>query len=124
MLSFPQFMEESLKLEFESGVFLHSLLGGDVKELSYLEKQLSLSRVVTRDGWVMLEGPRESLDLAAKAFDDLEEARRGGALLTARDFRLAVDMVSSESSLTVSKMVQTKLLSSRTGRIHRGDADS
>jgi len=105
-------MDESLKLEFESGVFLHSLLGGDVKELAYLEKQLVLTRVVTRDGWVLLEGPRESLELGGRVFDDLEEARRGGALLTGRDFRLAVDMVVNDSNLTVSKMVQTKLLSS------------
>lgn len=103
-------MAESLKLEFESGVFLHSLLGGDVKELSYLESKLGLQRVVTRDGWISMEGPREALDLAARAFDDLEEARRGGALLTGRDFRLAVDMVATESDLTVSKMVKTKLL--------------
>ena len=105
-------MEESLKLEFESGVFLHSLLGGDIKELAYLEKKLGVQKVVTRDAWVSMQGETEALASAARVFDDLEEARRGGALLTVRDFRLAVDMVASESNLTLTKMVKTKLLSS------------
>lgn len=100
----------SLKLEFESGVFLHSLLGGDLKILSYLEQKLTLAKVVTRDGWLMLEGEDEALERAQRVFTDLEEARRAGALLSERDFKLAVDLVAQESSQTVSQMVKTKLL--------------
>lgn len=100
----------SLKLEFESGVFLHSLLGGDLKILSYLEQKLALAKVVTRDGWLMLEGEDEALERAQRVFTDLEQARRAGALLSERDFKLAVDLVAQESSQTVSQMVKTKLL--------------
>ncbi|MDQ8189420.1 PhoH family protein [Roseibacillus persicicus] len=109
-------MSETLKLEFESGVFLHSLLGGEEKSLAYLQEKLSLAKVVTRDAWVLLEGEAEALELARKVFEDLEEARRGGALLTVRDFKLAVDMVASASDQSVTKMVGIKLLGARGGK--------
>ncbi len=109
-------MGEPLKLEFESGVFLHSLLGGDQGSLTYLEDALSLDKIVTRDGWVLMEGEAEVLEKARRVFHDLEEARRGGALLTVRDFKLAVDLVARESNQSVSKMVQIKLLGARGGR--------
>lgn len=109
-------MSESLKLEFESGVFLNSLLGGEEGSLSYLEEALSLEKLVSRDGWVQMEGEAASLAQARKVFGDLEAARRGGALLTARDFKLAVDLVMKESELSVAKMVQIKLLGTRGGK--------
>ena len=109
-------MGEPLKLEFESGVFLHSLLGGDQGSLTYLEDALSLDKIVTRDGWVLMEGEAEVLEKARRVFHDLEEARRGGALLTVRDFKLAVDLVARESNQSVSRMVQIKLLGARGGR--------
>ncbi len=109
-------MSESLKLEFESGVFLQSLLGGEASSLSYLEKALSLTKVVTRDGWVLMEGEAEDLERAKLVFSDLEEARRGGALLSGRDFRLAVDLVAKDSTQSVSEMVKVKLLGARGGK--------
>lgn len=109
-------MSETLKLEFESGVFLHSLLGGDEGSLPYLEKALSLEKVVTRDGWVLIEGGAAGVEQAKRVFSDLEEARRGGALLTPRDFKLAVDLVVKESEQSVSKMVKIKLLGARGGK--------
>jgi phosphate starvation-inducible PhoH-like protein len=109
-------VSESLKLEFESGVFLQSLLGGEASSLSYLEKALSLTKVVTRDGWVLMEGEAEDLERAKLVFSDLEEARRGGALLSGRDFRLAVDLVAKDSTQSVSEMVKVKLLGARGGK--------
>lgn len=109
-------MSDTLKLEFESGVFLHSLLGGGEGSLSYLEKSLALEKVVTRDGWVLMEGELPNLERAKRVFQDLEEARRGGGLLTPRDFKLAVDLVVKESDQSVSQMVQIKLLGTRGGK--------
>lgn len=109
-------MSETLKLEFESGVFLHSLLGGDDNSLPYLQEALNLDKVVTRDGWILMEGEAEALEVAKHAFRDLEEARRGGAQLTARDFKLAVDLVAKESAQSVASMAQIKLLGTRGGR--------
>ena len=109
-------VSESLKLEFESGAFLHSLLGGEEQSLSYLEKSLSLEKIVTRDGWVLLEGESEALEQARRIFADLEEARRGEAALSARDFKLAVDLVANGSQQSVSELSQIKLLGTRGGR--------
>ncbi|MFD2302797.1 PhoH family protein [Roseibacillus ishigakijimensis] len=105
-----------MKLEFESGVFLHSLLGGDLKSLVYLEKALGLEKVVSRDGWVQLQGSPAQLAVGQKIFTDLEDARRGGAELTTRDFRIAVDMAVRESGQSVSEMVSVKLMASRSGK--------
>ncbi len=106
-------MSESLKLEFESGFFLQSLLGGEMASLAYLEEALSLEKVVSRDGWVLFEGEPDALMQAQNVFSDLEDARRGGALLTQRDFRLAVDMVVKQSNQSVTQMMKVKLLGSR-----------
>ncbi|MEM9081515.1 MAG: PhoH family protein, partial [Verrucomicrobiota bacterium] len=103
---------EKVRLDFESGVFLHSLMGGDVRELGYLEEMLGL-QTVTRDGWVSLEGTGEAVEAGKRVFADLEEARRGGALLSGRDFRLAVDLVAKESEQSVSRMVKVRLLGER-----------
>lgn len=102
----------ALKLEFESAVFLHSLFGGDVRELKYLEELLGL-KAVTRDGWVLLEAEEAVLSQAERVFADLEEARRGGALLTSRDFRMAVDLVAKDSEQSVSQLTSLSLLGER-----------
>ena len=109
-------MSETLKLEFESGAFLYSLLGGDDRSLPYLKETLALQKVVTRDGWVLMEGDTKALEVAKQAFGDLEEARRGGALLTPRDFKLAVEMSAKQSGQSVTQMAQIKLLGARGGK--------
>ena len=109
-------MIESLKLEFESGAFLQSLLGGSEDGLVYLKDKLDLKKVVTRDGWILFEGNSQSIAHARAVFSDLECARREGALLSERDFRLAIDLVSQRSEQTISAMASIKLLGTRGGK--------
>ncbi|MDP0492592.1 MAG: PhoH family protein [Verrucomicrobiota bacterium JB023] len=101
-----------MRLEFESGAFLHSLMGGDVKELRYLEQKLGV-RAVSRDGWIQLQGAGEPLEKARRAFADLEEARRNGAELSAADFRMGVDLVAREDEQSVTSMTGMRLLGDR-----------
>lgn len=102
----------SQKLEFESASFLHSLFGGDVRELKYLEERLGV-KAISRDGWVLLEGEEEPIQRGQRAFEDLESARRGGVLLSARDFRTAVDLVAKDSEQSVTQMTSLTLLGDR-----------
>ena len=83
--------EVELKLEFETAPFLHSLFANDAQELHYLEQRLEV-RTVTRDGWVLIVGPEDGVNAAERVFADLEQAKRNGAEITPRDFRMAVDV--------------------------------
>ncbi len=107
--------EGQLKLEFETPQFLHSLFGDDPRELHFLEERVGL-RAVTREGWILLTGPPGALERGRRLFADLEEARRGGASIGKREFRMAVDLVVAGAETGVSELAGTRLLGSRTRR--------
>lgn len=107
-----QLSEKELRLEYETAAFLHSLFAGDVRELKYLEERLGV-RVVTRDGWVQLSGEAGAVDRAGAVFQDLEQARRGGAPIGVRDFRMAVDLAAEGVASGVSELCGVKLLGGR-----------
>ena len=104
--------EDQLKLEYETPQFLHSLFANDPREVRYLEETLGI-RAVTREGWILFSGPKESLERAQRLFADLEEARRGGATIGARDFRLSVEMVGRGEHSGLAELNATQLLGSR-----------
>ncbi|MEM1082590.1 MAG: PhoH family protein [Verrucomicrobiota bacterium] len=104
--------EIELKLEYETAPFLQSLFANDGRELGYLEERLEI-RTVTRDGWILLAGPVDGVESARKVFEDLEAAKRGGAEIQARDFRLAVDVAANGGDTGVSKLSEVRLLGFR-----------
>jgi phosphate starvation-inducible PhoH-like protein len=79
-------------LEFETPQFLHSLTGGDITRWKQLERETGV-RITTRDGWLRLEGPEESIARAHSVIAQLEDARRNGSEIDARLFRFAIDAV-------------------------------
>lgn len=101
-----------LKLEYETAAFLHSLFAEDTRELGYLEEQLEV-RTVTRDGWILLVGSEERVEEARRVFSDLEQAKRSGAEISARDFRLAVDVATKGGKTGVSQLSEMRLLGFR-----------
>jgi phosphate starvation-inducible PhoH-like protein len=100
------------KLEFETPQFLHALFANDPAQLRYMEERLGL-RVVTREGWVLLGGDADAVEAGKAAFFDLEQAKRNGAEITARDFRLAVDVAAGGGEVGVSGLTGVRLLGSR-----------
>ncbi len=104
--------DKELKLEYETAPFLHSLFANDARELRYLEQKLAV-RSVTRDGWILFAGPGEGVDRAAAVFGDLEQARRQGAQITARDFRMAVDLAAEGREGGVAELSGVRLLGIR-----------
>jgi phosphate starvation-inducible PhoH-like protein len=103
--------ETEIKLEYETAPFLHSLFANDARELKYLEEKLGV-RSVTRDGWILFAGPERGVKASAAVFADLEQARRQGGVIGARDFRLAVDLV-AEGGGSVSELSGVRLLGVR-----------
>jgi phosphate starvation-inducible PhoH-like protein len=100
------------RLEFDTPQFLHELFANDPRHLSYLERGLGVS-AVTREGWVLLSGPHEAVSRAKRVFADLENARRKGGRIDARDFRLAVDVVAREGAVGLNDLADVKLVGSR-----------
>lgn len=76
-------------LEFESPHFLHGLFADDLTLLRHLESELGVA-VTTRDAWLRIEGDENPVKAAARVFEDLEEARRRGGIITPHTFRFAV----------------------------------
>ncbi len=103
--------EAEVKLEYETAHFLHSLFANDARELKYLEQKLDV-RAVTREGWILFVGPEEGVKRATAAFADLEQARRQGAEIGTRDFRMAVDM-QTEGGGSISGLGEVRLLGLR-----------
>jgi len=97
------------KIEFETPQFLHALFANEPKHLAYLEEAIGV-KAVTREGWMLFRGSSEDIDVAKRAFEDLEQVRRGGGQISARDFRMAVDLATENSEQRVSSMNKTRLL--------------
>lgn len=104
--------EIELKLEFETAPFLHSLFANDVEELRFLEERLQV-RTVTRDGWLLVIGQKEGVQATERVFADLEQAKRGGAEITSRDFRMAVEVGAKGGETGVSELTGVRLLGRR-----------
>lgn len=103
--------EHQIKLEYESAHFLQSLFGHEEKELRYLEETAKV-RLVTRDGWMEVRGPKEGCSLVKEIFADLEEARRNGGEVTSRGFRTAVDLV-KRGDKGISALARLQLVGAR-----------
>jgi phosphate starvation-inducible PhoH-like protein len=101
-----------IKLEFDTPQFLHALFANDTRNLRYLEKRLDL-RVVTRDGWILLEGDPEGVEKAKTVFRDLEQAKRNGSEIAERDFKLAVDVAAGGGEVGLTDLTEVRLLGLR-----------
>lgn len=64
-------------LQFESPRVLQALYGNDPALFKLLEETLAV-RLVTREGWIRIEGTPAKVEQAKRAFEQLEAARQGG----------------------------------------------
>jgi len=102
----------TLKIEYDTPQFLHGLFANDRRNLLYLDEALGL-KTVTRDGWITFTGPEGTTQLAKKAFDDLESTQRNGLHISARDFRLAVDVAKIAGDTPLNSLSTIKLVGAR-----------
>lgn len=102
----------SLKLDFDTPQFLHSLFADDLGNLAHLETELGI-RAVTRDGWLLITGDEPAVEIARVVFADLEDARRKGATIDTRSFRLAVQVARDAGNIGMSALTGVRLVGSR-----------
>lgn len=98
-----------LVLEFETPKFLHALFAHDINELNYAEQVFGV-QLVSRDGWLKATGSADAVALVKRAFADLESALRGGAEISRREFRMAIDLAQQQAQNRLSDMNKILLL--------------
>lgn len=80
---------ESTTLHFDNARHAAALYNNDEKLLREMEKLLGV-QIAAREGWIRIDGEKESTERAARVFTQLEEARRSGAVIGKGEFRYAL----------------------------------
>jgi phosphate starvation-inducible PhoH-like protein len=80
---------ESTTLHFDNARAAAALYHNDERLLRELEQRLGV-QVAAREGWIRIEGEKDSAGRAAGVFTQLDEARRGGAVIGRQEFRYAL----------------------------------
>lgn len=80
---------ESTTLHFDNARAAGALYQNDERLLRELEQRLGV-QVAAREGWIRIEGEKEKTARAAQVFTQLDEARRGGAVIGKQEFRYAL----------------------------------
>jgi phosphate starvation-inducible PhoH-like protein len=80
---------ESTTLHFDNARAASALYHNDERLLRELEQRLGV-QVAAREGWIRIEGDKAGTARAAQVFTELDEARRGGAVIGKQEFRYAL----------------------------------
>jgi len=80
---------ESTTLHFDNARAASALYHNDERLLRELEQRLGV-QVAAREGWIRIEGDKAKTARAAQVFTELDEARRGGAVIGKQEFRYAL----------------------------------
>jgi len=80
---------ESTILHFDNARAAAALYHNDEKLLREMESLLGV-QVAAREGWIRIEGAKDAADRATRVFTQLDEARRGGAIIGRQEFRYAL----------------------------------
>ena len=80
---------ESTTLHFDNGRAAAALYHNDERLLRELEQRLGV-QVAAREGWIRIDGEKDNAARAAQVFTQLDEARRGGAVIGKQEFRYAL----------------------------------
>ena len=96
-------------LEYENAHFLLSLLAGDINLAQKIGKIFDV-RVTTRDSWIKFFGEKNNVDKAVKVMEDLESARRDGAVISEKAFTFAIDSKKIGDDCTVTDLLGYRIL--------------
>ena len=80
---------ESTTLHFDNARAASALYHNDERLLRELEQRLGV-QVAAREGWIRIEGDKANTARAVQVFTELDEARRGGAVIGKQEFRYAL----------------------------------
>lgn len=102
---------ETLTLEFENARAVQALYGGDDKLLRELEAALDV-RIVSRDGWLRIEGAGDGINKARKVFEQLDEARKRGIPVRRHEFNYALQAVTKDGGEDLGRLLELRIQTS------------
>jgi len=98
-----------ITLHFENARTVQTLHAYDPANLRYLEDELGV-KVITRDGWLKIEGRTEdAVDKARIVLEHLRLAREKGVRINQHSFRYAVGLVNQGLSEKLEKMLTDRI---------------
>jgi len=98
-------------LHFENARAAQSLFGGDTSHLQLLDEVLGV-RATVRDGWIKLSGRALGVKRAKRLLEILHEARKGGVVLRAHEFRYGLHAVASGEEDRLAELFTGKVTTS------------
>ncbi|HUB66560.1 MAG TPA: PhoH family protein [Candidatus Methylacidiphilales bacterium] len=87
-------MATSETLNFENARAAQALYVNDPQNLRRLEERFGV-KITTREGWIKIDGPAESITKARDVFQQLHLAREKGLYIRKNEFNFALDSVSN-----------------------------
>jgi len=103
---------ESTTLHFDNARAAAALYHNDERLLRELEQRLGV-QVAAREGWIRIEGEKEKTTRAAGIFTQLDEARRGGAVIGKQEFRYALQSAEdNEPNGNITELAAEKIVCS------------
>ena len=103
---------ESTTLHFDNARAAAALYHNDERLLRELEQRLGV-QVAAREGWIRIEGEKEQTTRAAGIFTQLDEARRGGAVIGKQEFRYALQSAEdNEPNGNITELAAEKIVCS------------
>lgn len=85
-------MTASETLNFENARAVQALYLNDPLNLKLIEDKFGV-KVTTRDGWIKIDGPQESLEKARDVFQQLHMAKEKGLHIRKHEFKFALESV-------------------------------
>lgn len=99
-------------LTYETPQFLHKLIGNDLGSLRLVGETFGVN-VISREGWVRIEGEDAGVASAREVFEQLERVRRQGGEISTGMVRLVTESVHRETGdAPAEAIMQLKLLGS------------
>ena len=102
---------ETLTLEFENARAVQALYGGDDKLLRELESALGV-HIISRDGWLKIEGAADGVNKARKVFEQLDEARKRGVAVRRHEFNYALQAVTKNDGDDLGRLLEMRIQTS------------
>lgn len=102
-------MPESKTLRYPNARQLSQLFCGSEDNLNHVEKALGV-RLVTRDEWLKIDGPAESVNRAEEFFTLLNTGRLQGLSLRTSDFLRLLETYAEDSGVSLRALVNEPLV--------------
>ncbi len=98
-------------IEFQDGRTLQHLLGRDLEYLKQIQTRIPAG-LVSRDGWVRVEGDDVTIAQVRRILQQLETAWKGGLGITPHEVEMAIDAALSRESDGLESLLETRIITS------------